>query len=104
MSSGAETILSRASYKSLKTPKISGISRKLEMEFNKMLSSGERRRIKSSEHNNMTSSSSSAASSDVEDEMPIDKILHQSRKDLENTQALKIRRHLLHSDDFVSIH
>lgn len=102
MSSGAETNLSRASYKSLKTPKI-GINRKLEMEFIKMTSSSERRRIKS-DHSKMTSSSSSVSSdaSDVEDETHIDRILIQSRKDLENTQALQIRRHLLHSGDFVS--
>lgn len=95
---GSETILSRASYKSQKTPKAT-ISRKLEIEFNKTLFNTERRRIKS----NGQISSSSAASSDAENESHIDIILNQSQRDLENTQALKMRRHLLHSEDYVSI-
>lgn len=93
-------MLSRTSHKSQKTPK-SNISRKLEMEFSKAFFGTERRRIKSNEAKEI-SSSSSAASSDSEDDSHIDIMLNQSRRDLENTQALKIRRHLLHSEDYVS--
>lgn len=71
------------------------------MEFNKALFGNERRRIKSNEQKEI-SSSSSAASSDAENDSHIDIVLNQSRRDLENTQALKIRRHLLHSEDYVS--
>lgn len=70
------------------------------MEFSKAFFGTERRRIKSNEKE--ISSSSSAASSDAEDDSHIDIVLNQSRRDLENTQALKIRRHLLHSEDYVS--
>lgn len=75
------------------------------MEFNKaFFGSGERRRNKSIDQKEITSStSSSAADSDTEDESHIDIVLKQSRRDLENTQALKIRRHLLHSEDYVSV-
>lgn len=100
LSSGTETVLSRTSHKSQKTPKVN-ISRKLEMEFNKSFFGNERRRIKSNEQKEI-SSSSSAASSDAENDSHIDIVLNQSRRDLENTQALKIRRHLLHSEDYVS--
>lgn len=104
LSSGADTILSRSSYKSQKTPKSNSISRKLELEFNKaFFGSSERRRNKSIDQKEITSStSSSAAGSDTEDESHIDIMLKQSRRDLENTQALKIRRHLLHAEDYVS--
>lgn len=71
------------------------------MEFNKSFFGNERRRIKSNEQKEI-SSSSSAASSDAENDSHIDIVLNQSRRDLENTQALKIRRHLLHSEDYVS--
>lgn len=94
---GNETILSRASYKSQKTPKAM-ISRKLENDFTKALLSAERRRNKP----NGQISSSSAASSDAENDSDLDIILNQSQRDFENTQALKIRRHLLHSEDYVS--
>lgn len=105
LSSGADTILSRSSYKSQKTPKSNSISRKLELEFNKaFFGSSERRRNKSIDQKEITSStSSSAAGSDTEDESHIDIMLKQSRRDLENTQALKIRRHLLHAEDYVSV-
>ena len=99
LSNGTDTVLSRTSHKSQKTPK-ANISRKLEMEFSKAFFGTERRRIKSNEKE--ISSSSSAASSDAEDDSHIDIVLNQSRRDLENTQALKIRRHLLHSEDYVS--
>lgn len=98
LSTGTDTVLSRTSHKSQKTPK-ANISRKLEIEFNKAFF-GERRRNKSNDKD--ISSSSSAASSDAENDSHIDIVLNQSRRDLENTQALKIRRHLLHSEDYVS--
>lgn len=101
LSNGTDTMLSRTSHKSQKTPK-ANISRKLEMEFSKTLFGNERRRMKSNESKEILSSSSSAASSDAEDDTHIDIVLNQSRRDLENTQALKIRRHLLHSEDYVS--
>lgn len=96
-SSGAETTLSRASYKSLKSNK-NNFGRKLEMEFNKNLCV-ERRRLKSNEKN---LSSSSSANSDAENDAEIDVVLNQSRLQLENTEALKIRRHLLRAEDYVS--
>lgn len=68
------------------------------MEFSKAYFSTERRRI----DGNGNISSSSAASSDAEHETHFDIILNQSQRDLENTQALKVRRHLLHSEDYVS--
>lgn len=70
------------------------------MEFSKAFFGIERRR-KSNEQKEI-STSSSAASSDAEDDSHIDIVLNQSRRDLENTQALKIRRHLLHWQDYVS--
>lgn len=91
-------MLLRTSHKLQKTPK-TNISRKLEMEFNKAFFGNGIRRIKTNESKDI-SSSSSEASSDAEDD--IDIVLNQSRRDLENTQALKIRRHLLHSEDYVS--
>lgn len=99
-SSGTETIMSRGSYKSQKTPKPS-ISRKLEMEFAKAFFGSDRRRLKSTEQKEIISSSS-AASSDAENDSHINTVFEQSRRDLENTQALRIRRHLLHSEDYVS--
>ncbi|XP_031626681.1 uncharacterized protein LOC116342976 [Contarinia nasturtii] len=102
LSNGTDTMQSRTSHKSQKTPK-ANISRKLEMEFSKAFFGNERRRMKSNESKEILSSSSSAASSDAEDETHIDIVLNQSRRDLENTQALKIRRHLLHSEDYTEI-
>lgn len=101
LSSGADTVLSRTSHKSQKAPK-SNISRKLEMEFSKAFFGSERRRIKSNDQKEITSSSSEG-SSDAEHDSHLDIVFNQSRRDLENTQALKIRRHLLHSEDYVSI-
>lgn len=72
------------------------------MEFNRALFGGERRRVKSNEQKEI-SSSSSAASSDAENDSHIDTVINQSRRHLENTQALKIRRHLLRSEDYVSV-
>lgn len=72
------------------------------MEFSKAFFGSERRRIKSNDQKEITSSSS-AASSDAENDTHLDIVLNQSRRDLENTQALKIRRHLLHSEDYVSV-
>lgn len=98
LSNSTDTMLLRTSHKLQKTPK-TNISRKLEMEFNKAFFGNGIRRIKTNESKEI-SSSSSEASSDAEDD--IDIVLNQSRRDLENTQALKIRRHLLHSEDYVS--
>lgn len=97
-SSGAETTLSRTSYKSLKNGGKNAFGRKLENEFNKNVN-GERRRLKSNEK---ILSSSSSANSDAEDDSEIDVVLKQSRLQLENTEALKIRRHLLRPEDYVS--
>lgn len=99
MSSGGETALSRASYKSLKSSK--AIYRKLEMEFSKMQPGSERRRLKSNDYKHI-STSSSAASSDAENDSQIDSVLQQSRHQLEHTEALKVRRHLLLPADYVS--
>lgn len=101
LSSGAETTMSRASYKSLKTPKVN-LNRKLEMEFNKALASAERRRQKSGNDYKTISSSSSAASSDAENDSHIDLVLTRSRDHLENIQALKKRRDFLRPEDYVS--
>lgn len=73
------------------------------MEFSKAFFGSERRRMKSNDQKEITSSSS-AASSDAEHDTHLDIVLNQSRRDLENTQALKIRRHLLHSEDYVSVY
>lgn len=102
LSSGAETTMSRASYKSLKTPKVN-LNRKLEMEFNKALASAERRRQKSGNDYKTISSSSSAASSDAENDSHIDLVLTRSRDHLENIQALKKRRDFLRPEDYVSL-
>lgn len=75
------------------------ISRKLENEFtNKAFLSAERNRSQP----NGQISSSSAASSDAENDSAFDIILNQSQRNLENIQALKVRRHLLRSEDYVS--
>lgn len=102
MSSGAETTMSRASYKSLKAPK-ANLNRKLEFEFGKAPASAERRRQKSSNDYKTISSSSSAASSDAENDSHIDLVLKRSRDHLENIQALKNRRDFLRPEDYVSI-
>lgn len=102
MSSGCETTLSRASHKSMKTPK-ANLNRKLEHEFNKSLLNSEKRRLKSfNEYKNISSSSSSAASSDGEDETHIESMLKRSKNHLENIEALKRRRELLRPEDYVS--
>lgn len=98
MLTGSETLLSRSSNKSLKPPKTS-IGRKLEIEFQKAIFGSDRRRIKTIDPKDMLSSSDD---SDAEHDAHVDAILEQSRRDLENTQALRIRRHLLHSEDYVS--
>lgn len=91
----SETLLSRSS----KPPKTS-IGRKLEIEFQKAIFGSDRRRMKALDAKDLLSSSSD--DSDAEHDAHIDTIMEQSRRDLENTQALRIRRHLLHSEDFVS--
>lgn len=93
--------MSRASYKSLKTPK-ANFNRKLELEFNKALASAERRRLKVNNDYKTISSSSSAASSDAENDSHIDLVLSRSRDHLENIQALKNRRDFLRPEDYVS--
>lgn len=100
LSSGAETIFSRASYKSSKASK-NQFNRKLEMEFNKTLLQAERRRLKSNEYKTI-STSSSAASSDAENETHMELVLNRSRNHLENIQALRNRRDFLRADDYVS--
>lgn len=99
MFTGSETVLVRSSTKALKPPK-AGIGRKLELEFQKPIFGSERRRIKAIDPKDMLSSSSD--DSDAEHDSQVDAILEQSRRDLEHTQALRIRRHLLHSEDYVS--
>lgn len=58
-----------------------------------------RRRIRSNEKS--LKSSSSSDSSDFEDETELNGLLTQSRNRLENTNALRIRRHLLRPEDYV---
>lgn len=99
MFTASETLLTRSSSKSLKPPKTS-IGRKLELEFQKAIFGSDRRRIKTIDPKDMLSSSSD--DSDAEHDSHVDAILEQSRRDLENTQALRVRRHLLHSEDYVS--
>lgn len=93
---GGETTLSRHSHKSSKSNK-SAFGRKLESDFGKS-GSADRRRLKSNDKN--ISSSSSCSDSDNETEIEV--TLHKSRQHLENTEALKIRRHLLRNEDYVS--
>lgn len=45
--------------------------------------------------------SSSSTSSDSEDDIEVQNLLGQSRNRLENTEALRIRRHLLRPEDYV---
>lgn len=94
---GGETTLSRLSHKSSKSNK-SAFGRKLETDFNKSTNS-ERRRLKSNEKNICSSSSCSDSENDTE----IEVVLNKSRHHLENTEALKIRRHLLRPEDYVCV-
>lgn len=77
---GGETTLSRLSHKSSKSNK-SGFGR-----------------VKSNDRNISLSSSCSESENDTE----IEVVLHKSRHNLENTEALKIRRNLLRPEDYVS--
>lgn len=83
----------------------SALNRKLEIDFINSLDKQKydepfmRRRIRSNEKS--LTSSSSSGSSDLEDETELNGLLAQSRNRLENTNALRIRRHLLRPEDYV---
>lgn len=87
------------------------LNRKLEMEFISNLEKRNhdedslRRRIRSERPLNTkvtSSSSSDGAVSDVKDDAELVELLSQSKNRLENTDALRVRSHLLRPEDYVS--